>query len=119
MRTGVGLIEIVLNSDTTSGIQLKYGGGALGALKLDPLHKFIADHNKEPDQYESAKDNFIKVGTYRDTIQSVAEFPNTVMCRVLCRHVRPRYRRSAQRQHHAYQGRAIVPYDVNRPCETM
>ncbi|CEO95211.1 PI3-kinase family, ras-binding domain [Plasmodiophora brassicae] len=57
---GVGLIEIVLNSDTTSGIQLKYGGGALGALKLDPLHKFIADHNKEPDQYESAKDNFIK-----------------------------------------------------------
>jgi hypothetical protein len=38
------MIEIVLNSDTTSGIQLKYGGGAMGALKLDPIDLFLHAH---------------------------------------------------------------------------
>jgi len=56
---GVGMIEIVLNSDTTSGIQLKYGGGAIGALRLDPLDLFLRDHNKGP-QYDRAVENFIR-----------------------------------------------------------
>lgn len=55
---GVGMIEIVLNSDTTSGIQLKYGGGAMGALKLDPIDSFLRDNNKDKD-YTEAVDNFV------------------------------------------------------------
>jgi phosphatidylinositol-4,5-bisphosphate 3-kinase len=55
---GVGMIEIVLNSDTTSGIQLKYGGGAMGALKLDPIDLFLRQHNKDK-AYDAAVDNFI------------------------------------------------------------
>jgi phosphatidylinositol-4,5-bisphosphate 3-kinase len=55
---GVGMIEIVLNSDTTSGIQLKYGGGAMGALKLDPIDSFLRDNNKDKD-YSEAVDNFV------------------------------------------------------------
>lgn len=55
---GVGMIEIVLNSDTTSGIQLKYGGGAMGALKLDPIDLFLRQYNKDK-QYDAAVNNFI------------------------------------------------------------
>jgi len=51
---GVGMIEVVMNSDTTSGIQLKYGGGAVGALKLDPIERFISDHNKPGKDYDHA-----------------------------------------------------------------
>ena len=45
---GIGLIDVVLNSETTSGIQLnpKYGGGTTGAFKLDPIDSFIRFHNK-------------------------------------------------------------------------
>ena len=45
---GVGLIDVVLNSETTSGIQLnpQYGGGTAGAFKLDPIDLFIRHHNK-------------------------------------------------------------------------
>jgi phosphatidylinositol-4,5-bisphosphate 3-kinase len=56
---GVGLIEIVLNSDTTSGIQLKYGGGAQGALRLDPIDLFLREHNKGTSGYAAAVDNFV------------------------------------------------------------
>mmetsp|Transcript_33348 Transcript_33348/g.65547 ORF Transcript_33348/g.65547 Transcript_33348/m.65547 type:complete len:1035 (-) Transcript_33348:316-3420(-) len=55
---GVGMIEIVQNSDTTSGIQLDYGGGAMGALKLDPINQFIQAHNQGP-SYQKAVQNFI------------------------------------------------------------
>jgi len=57
---GVGMIEVVTSSDTTSGIQLKYGGGAVGALKLDPIDRFIQDHNKGKDSYEKAVGNFVR-----------------------------------------------------------
>ena len=45
---GIGLIDVVLNNETTSGIQLnpKYGGGTTGAFKLDPIDSFIRFHNK-------------------------------------------------------------------------
>jgi len=57
---GVGMIEPVINSDTTSGIQLKYGGGAMGALKEDPIALFIQDNNKGPKLQEVAVENFIR-----------------------------------------------------------
>jgi phosphatidylinositol-4,5-bisphosphate 3-kinase len=56
---GVGMIEVVLNSDTTSGIQLQYGGGAMGALKMDPIDMFLHDHNKGEALYQKAVQNFI------------------------------------------------------------
>jgi phosphatidylinositol-4,5-bisphosphate 3-kinase len=40
----------VLNSDTTSSIQVKYGGGARGALKLEPIDNFIREHNPQHEQ---------------------------------------------------------------------
>ena len=57
---GVGMIEVVMGSDTTSGIQLKYGGGAIGALKLEPLDLFIRAHNSPGVAYDRAVDNFIR-----------------------------------------------------------
>jgi phosphatidylinositol-4,5-bisphosphate 3-kinase len=57
---GVGMIQLVLNSDTTSGIQLEYGGGAVGALKLDPIQRFIEDHNKGDVAYDAAVQNFVR-----------------------------------------------------------
>lgn len=57
---GVGMIEVVMGSDTTSGIQLKYGGGAIGALKLDPLDLFIRAHNPDEASYNRAVDNFLR-----------------------------------------------------------
>jgi len=57
---GVGMVEVVLGSDTTSGIQLKYGGGAIGALKLDPLDLYLRAHNPDPASYERAVDNFLR-----------------------------------------------------------
>eukprot|EP00808_Paulinella_micropora_P000718 g11522.t1 len=56
---GVGMIQVVMNSDTTSGIQLKYGGGAVGALRLDPIDQFIRQYNEGQHKYEKAVDNFI------------------------------------------------------------
>jgi phosphatidylinositol-4,5-bisphosphate 3-kinase len=42
---GVGMIEIVTQSNTTSGIQYEYGGGAVGALKKNPIQLYIEKHN--------------------------------------------------------------------------
>jgi len=56
---GVGMVEIVRNSDTTSGIQNKYGG-AMGALKDDPLDLFLHDHNKGLSLHDKAVDNFVR-----------------------------------------------------------
>ena len=56
---GVGMIEIVTNSETTSKIQLKYGGGAVGALKMEPLDRYLLDFNREEDDHKVAVNNFI------------------------------------------------------------
>jgi len=58
-KKGVGMIEVVINSDTTSGIQLKYGGGAMGALRDEPIDLFLHDHNKGDQLYSRAVDNFV------------------------------------------------------------
>jgi len=56
---GVGMIQVVPDSDTTSGIQLKYGGGAVGALRLDPIEKFLKTHNEGSHRYDKAVEHFI------------------------------------------------------------
>ena len=56
---GVGMIEVVTNSDTTSGIQLKYGG-MMGALNETTLQKFLDDNNPSPQQFEIARENFVR-----------------------------------------------------------
>jgi len=56
---GVGMLEIVTNSDTTSNIQVAYGGGAVGALRLHTIDDFLHDHNKGP-AYERAVENFVR-----------------------------------------------------------
>lgn len=56
---GVGMIEIVMGSNTTSGIQIDYGG-TMGALKLNPLDLWVQDHNKSEAEYDRAVDNFVR-----------------------------------------------------------
>ena len=38
------MIEVVMGSDTTSSIQLDYGG-KMGALKMDPIRLYLEEHN--------------------------------------------------------------------------
>lgn len=57
---GVGMIEVVLNSETTSGIQIKHGGGAGGALKLEPIDLFIREHNRDGKLHIRAVENFVR-----------------------------------------------------------
>jgi phosphatidylinositol-4,5-bisphosphate 3-kinase len=58
---GVGMIEAVLNSDTTSGIQMKLGGGVRGAFSKKPLHEFLLQTNSSGSPaYEKAIDNFTR-----------------------------------------------------------
>ncbi len=59
-REGVGMLEIVENSETISDIQVKYGGGATGALKSTPLDDFIREKNPESERYQVAVDNFCR-----------------------------------------------------------
>lgn len=55
---GVGMIEIVDRSETTSGIQLKYGG-TMGAFRMSPIDMFLKEHNQGKDDYEAAVQNFL------------------------------------------------------------
>merc|ERR1719273_1237902 len=57
---GMGLIEIVLESDTTSGIQLKFGGGAVGAWLETPISQFLQSYNPQTTNYNLALDNFMR-----------------------------------------------------------
>ena len=57
---GVGMIEVVLNSTTTSDIQVKYGGGARGAFKSEPIDLFLRQFNNDPTSYATAVSNFIQ-----------------------------------------------------------
>ena len=99
----------MLNSDTTSGIQLKYGGGALGALKLDPLQKFLADHNRDPKQLEIAKDNFIKV-YFAMLSEAGNSYFSVELCWILCRNICSWHWGSTQRQHYAHKRRPPLSY---------
>ncbi|GAB5369059.1 hypothetical protein AAMO2058_001372800 [Amorphochlora amoebiformis] len=56
---GVGMIEVVLNSMTTSGIQLKYGGGASGAFNPKCLYTFLQTFNSN-NNFERSVENFTR-----------------------------------------------------------
>ncbi|KAK5582911.1 hypothetical protein RB653_004500 [Dictyostelium firmibasis] len=55
----IGMIEVVLNSETTAKIQKSGGGGATAAFKLDPLANWLSQHNKTETEYQKAVDTFI------------------------------------------------------------
>eukprot|EP00475_Leptophrys_vorax_P037150 TRINITY_DN636_c0_g1_i1.p1 TRINITY_DN636_c0_g1~~TRINITY_DN636_c0_g1_i1.p1 ORF type:complete len:1055 (+),score=263.00 TRINITY_DN636_c0_g1_i1:97-3261(+) len=57
---GVGMIEIVVKSATISRIQIEEGGGAMGALRLNPLDDYIKKHNTTESSYDQAVQNFIR-----------------------------------------------------------
>jgi len=56
---GVGMIEVVLNADTTAHIQ-KMAGGTIGAFKSDPLANWIRNNNPTDDGFKGAVENFIR-----------------------------------------------------------
>lgn len=56
---GVGMLEIVVKSDTISRIQIEEGGGFTGALQLNPLKNYIQKYN-QGSQFEIAVDNFVR-----------------------------------------------------------
>eukprot|EP00479_Gromia_sphaerica_P010074 TRINITY_DN4494_c0_g1_i1.p1 TRINITY_DN4494_c0_g1~~TRINITY_DN4494_c0_g1_i1.p1 ORF type:complete len:155 (-),score=32.34 TRINITY_DN4494_c0_g1_i1:515-979(-) len=55
---GVGMIEVVTDSDTISGIQKKYGGD-YGAFKNTPLVDYIEEHNDTKEKKDQAIENFV------------------------------------------------------------
>jgi len=57
---GVGMLEVVTSSDTTSNIQVEFGGGAMGALRLNPIDDYLHQHNKDAKLYERAVENFVR-----------------------------------------------------------
>ena len=54
-----GIIEVVVNSETTSKIQTDFGG-KFGALKKNTLKDFLEEHNPGDEQKEKALDNFTR-----------------------------------------------------------
>ena len=56
----VGMIELVPDSENTSDIHQKYGGGAIGALDKRSMMKFLETWNKDKESMENAKENFIR-----------------------------------------------------------
>lgn len=55
----VGMIEVVLDADTTASIS-KRAGGATAAFYVDPLKNWLQKHNPTESQYEKAVESFIK-----------------------------------------------------------
>jgi len=56
---GVGMIELVPNSDTTEGI-LRDFGGTYGAFKMTPLRDFLVKYNETPEKFQAANENFVR-----------------------------------------------------------
>lgn len=57
---GAGMIEVVQNSETTASIQVKFGGGAVGAFKTTTLSDFLRKHNPTDDAFSRAQENFAR-----------------------------------------------------------
>jgi len=57
---GVGMIEVVLNSETTAHIQMQAGGASAALFKSDSIANWIRSHNPADEQYKIAVDNFIR-----------------------------------------------------------
>lgn len=56
---GTGMIQVVLNSLTTAGIQRTYGGGASGAFQEDTIWQFLKEHNPSKEKLDAATQNFL------------------------------------------------------------
>jgi phosphatidylinositol-4,5-bisphosphate 3-kinase len=54
---GVGLIEVVLNAETVSSIQISFGGST-AAFKDQPLEEWLQKHNPDEKDYEKAVETF-------------------------------------------------------------
>ena len=47
----IGMIEVVLNSNTVAKIQKEKGGGAKGAFDKTTLYQFLKEHNPDNERY--------------------------------------------------------------------
>jgi len=63
----VGMIEIVLKSETTEHIQNRYGvkfggriGEVFGGICKDCILKYLQESNQDPEGLEKAKENFVR-----------------------------------------------------------
>jgi phosphatidylinositol-4,5-bisphosphate 3-kinase catalytic subunit alpha/beta/delta len=54
-----GMIEVVLNAETTANIQ-KMAGGVAAAFSNKPLSNWLLEHNSNPVQYQRCVDNFMR-----------------------------------------------------------
>ena len=54
---GVGMIEVVLNAETVSNIQLSYGGSR-AAFKDQPIDEWLRKQNPDPKDFEKAVETF-------------------------------------------------------------
>lgn len=59
-NAGVGMLAPVTEAETTSGIQISYGGGASGAWTETVIADYIKEFNRTPAQYEIAVENFMR-----------------------------------------------------------
>eukprot|EP00461_Guttulinopsis_vulgaris_P006446 UN06477 len=90
---GVGMIEVVLNSTTTSDIQVKYGGGAAGALRLDPIDLF----------YVKTIQILLHIHKHYLTLSNLLQ--GYCSCNICLR-----CRGSSQWEYHGYKSWASIPY---------
>eukprot|EP01113_Clastostelium_recurvatum_P028422 TRINITY_DN3438_c0_g1_i4.p1 TRINITY_DN3438_c0_g1~~TRINITY_DN3438_c0_g1_i4.p1 ORF type:complete len:1453 (-),score=442.67 TRINITY_DN3438_c0_g1_i4:115-3945(-) len=57
---GVGMIEVVLNSNTTANIHKEAGGASAALFRADPLSNWIKHYNSSTDDNKKAVENFIR-----------------------------------------------------------
>lgn len=57
---GVGMIEVVLNAETTAHIHIQAGGASAALFKSDPLANWIRSHNPKDEDYRAAVNNFMR-----------------------------------------------------------
>jgi phosphatidylinositol kinase/protein kinase (PI-3 family) len=57
---GVGMIEVVLNAETTAHIHIQAGGASAALFKSDTLANWIRHHNPKDEEYKVAVNNFIR-----------------------------------------------------------
>eukprot|EP00029_Vermamoeba_vermiformis_P008360 TRINITY_DN3889_c0_g1_i1.p1 TRINITY_DN3889_c0_g1~~TRINITY_DN3889_c0_g1_i1.p1 ORF type:complete len:1634 (-),score=443.27 TRINITY_DN3889_c0_g1_i1:6-4907(-) len=55
-----GMIEVVLNAETTAGIQKQYGGGFKAAFSEKPLQHWLRKHNPDDADYKMCVKDFIR-----------------------------------------------------------
>jgi phosphatidylinositol-4,5-bisphosphate 3-kinase len=55
----LGMIEVVVDSNTTANIQTEYGGKLTGAFSSTPIDAYLREHNP-PEKISDAIDNFVR-----------------------------------------------------------